>query len=117
MQKQETKLSWSQQGPAGPQGLEGPAGPPGPEGPSGVAAIYTREQTFVVPEDTAGFARNVSCDVGDVAIGGGWSIWPDMRIVTSRRAGVPETWRLEVSRDGLLDEREVTFRATCVSTG
>lgn len=62
----ETFVEWS---------VEGPQGPPGPEGPSGVVETHVH-----VAEETAGpevnfFAVTAMCEPGEVALGGGYSLF------------------------------------------
>lgn len=90
----ETSLSWNVQGaqgpigpegpagpagpegPAGPTGPEGPAGPIGPEGPAGPAgpglSTYVVSANLTFPDANSALTAYRHCDVGDLALAGGF---------------------------------------------
>lgn len=64
------------QGPQGPEGPPGPAGsqgPPGPQGPPGVPVFY-QEHGYFRLEGPGCEIEILSCNSGDIAIGGGYEV-------------------------------------------
>jgi hypothetical protein len=72
------------QGPQGEQGLAGPQGEQGlqgPAGPSGVVAVYDVEAlSGYIPPGGSGEGV-ATCREGDIASGGGYSYFPENRVV------------------------------------
>lgn len=114
------------QGPPGPagaagaegqQGLPGATGPAGPPGPSGVGTTTVVTTTSVVnPGNTK--TVTAACTAGDLILGGGFSIDPQVTQLELQRSSPDgEGWTVTVTEDGLAAavEWSVTAYAICSS--
>lgn len=87
-------------GPQGPQGATGPAGPQGAVGPTGPAgnlgSIYVKfGLPIVTPQNTYGTAV-VTCDTGDLVLGGGHNTGATVVTVGRSFPDTPSSWTVSV---------------------
>jgi len=86
----EMELVWNAVGPEGPQGPPGPSGPPGepgepgPPGEPGLVQFYNSDFGQATLDPGAVGQAFAFCDVGDVATGGGYTMFNvDTRILAN----------------------------------
>ena len=108
-------------GPAGPVGATGPAGAVGPQGPAGpqgaswsAGNFYYKYATFTVPAGSSSWTR-VTCDLGSIAMGGGYRAsnddinvtrsYPPITAIAPGMPSIPNPtmWEVGASNTGAFD--------------
>jgi len=103
--------------PAGPQG---PKGDQGPKGESGVAhlKVMNRQSPWTTVPADATVTAVAQCQPGEIATGGGpVGLDPDMRLISSNGAEIPEpiTWRVTVKNTGA-SAHSFSVEVVCVTS-
>ena len=83
-------------GAPGPQGEVGAPGPQGEVGPAGPVNTYVVSAMASIPKKTTGTVSAV-CNIGDVALGGGFSGATDKVIVTGSLPLSAATWQVSIN--------------------
>ena len=108
------------QGPAGATGAQGPAGPTGPQGDSWSAgSFYYNRMVFTVPAGGSNWNR-VSCDLGDIALSGGFNAGSDVHVTksfpptTAIVPGIggdpnPTMWQVNADNSGAFEASVVAY--------
>ena len=78
-----------EQGPVGPPGPDGPQGEQGPEGPAGSSTDFYYMRTDYARLETPDLVFYALCDVGDLAISGGWDATGPVTEVRRKRVFPP----------------------------
>ena len=106
-------------------GTDGPAGPQGPAGEGGLEGVYVLSNSSGNPNSSPTRAASVSCDSGDIAIGGGGFLTGQDNEVALQFVGpangssitAPTSWRAFARElDGINGDRwAITVTVVCAS--